>query len=175
MDDNTYRWLTAVVTPLLSVALTAIISGTVAIVATRLEAGRAEKRAQRAARDRWAVDALGETYGELMRLLFLAANGLPHDGADLEPPMLRVNGALTGDPRLLADFVVLLDSIEQQRQAKVPRSGVADAVGMMQVRLQAQYRAQMARIRGGEAPQLTDMEVVSAMLPAHLRGTLGNL
>jgi len=156
MTDDTYRWLTAVWTPLLSVLLTTVVTavatGIVAILATRAEAGRAEKRAQaEALKDerKRAVVASWEWY----------MAGIDRVATALQPPTypithqpLEADSALIGDAAAASSAVMLWHDLS----ARPLQSGLTltdlNALVDVEISLTNAARRQLDLVAQGQEP-----------------------
>jgi hypothetical protein len=165
MDENSYRFWSTVgiwVTPL----LTAIVAAGAVLLATRWEAGRAERRAQQEAQRRAHLASVESSFEGFVEMLIEAANALADPKTGIGPVRLLQNAALFGDVRLAADWVSLLARLAQVAEAggKLdPKS--RDIVGNMQVRLQAACTSQISRIVKGLPPKTITWEEIKEALP----------
>jgi hypothetical protein len=114
MDESTYRWVQTVWGPLLATAATALVTavvvGVVAIMATRLEAGRAEKRANTEGVKRIRRQAVLHAYESVMDTLYDSANGLQEPGQNpLTWRRLDADQQILGDPTAVAAAYELMN------------------------------------------------------------------
>jgi len=164
MNDDTYRWLTAVWTPLLSVLVTAVVSGGVAIIATRMEAKRGEKRAQAEALKGERTRAVLATWEWLMARVEASASGLMNPSATpLTHEPIEADVTLIGDASTASFALELINRFS----GRPGRSGLSTQdvhdIAEATNRLRTAALHQLEVVAGGQHPTrfaLTELEPV---------------
>lgn len=159
MDDNTFRWVQAVWSPLaVAIAMTIVtvaLSGAVAIIATRMEAGRAEARARQSEVRAERIRALDDTYDGLIRLLVAEVNRIkePSQG-DMETGPASVDYLLIGENPALMAYLRLLIKLRPVPSERGIDKAQANEISDVREGLRAATRRQRDLILAGEEPFL---------------------
>jgi hypothetical protein len=149
MDENTYRLLTALVTPV----VIAIVGAVIAVVATRAEADRAEKRALAHARRDALLSALLETQADLTKAMYAPANELMAPGHNpLREPPLAFNAPLVGDANALEKVIrVATGFASRPKQSGLTKEDL-ETLSEATEALRRAVETQADLIRAGEEP-----------------------
>jgi hypothetical protein len=163
MSDDTYRWLTGVVTPVLTVIVTVILTGIVALLATRAEAARAERRARDAELRAERLRSLNETYDAMLRTLYVAFNSvMPPDQHPLIADPLTVDYPLIGDPEAIIAYMKFLSTLIVKPVGGVGQKDLA-AFGDVVDGLRNAASRQRDRILEGKEPVIPAGDRASAV------------
>lgn len=162
MSDDTYRWLTAVWTPLLSVFVTAAVSGAVAIIATRMEAGRGESRARAAALETERKQAVLASWEWLTTCLELAANGVIQPGQNpIRHGPLEADLTLIGDPSAASSALEVMAEMAHRPGHSGLTPADVQAVADAENGLRVAARQQLRRVAVGQEPARFDKSELS--------------
>jgi hypothetical protein len=161
MDENTYRLLTALVTPVVIL----IVGAVIAVKATRAEADRAEKRARSQRRQDALVATLGATHADLIRGLYTVANTLMTPGMkQLREPPPAMDMPLVGDANALKKVLELQTAFSLRPAGTGLTKADLEALAEANEELSWAVQRQRDRIRDGKDPVRIRPEEIEATL-----------